>query len=897
MAIATGSRLGPYEILGAVGAGGMGEVYRARDTRLERTVAVKVLPETLKDKPELQQRLEREAKTISSLSHPHICALYDIGQQEGVSFLVMEYLEGETLEQRLSRGPLPPEQTLRIAVEIAEALEKAHRQSIVHRDLKPGNVMLTKAGAKLMDFGLAKLTDSPPPMATALSEMATQAKKLTTEGSIVGTFQYMAPEQLEGQEADARTDLFALGELIHEMATGKPAFSGKTKASLIASILSSEPPPISTVQPMTPPALDRIVKRCLAKDPDERWQSASDLAAELRWLAEGGSQIGVPVPEARARKMKFRLATAVAVAASLAAIALAVAYYLAVSKPAAVVRAQIRAPDLALFDFTGDFGGPPVLSPDGRRLVFSAHTADSPKALWVRQLDSDNAQHLDGTDGAFFPFWSADSRFIAFFAEGKLKKIPASGGPVTTLADAVNPRGGAWGKDDVIVFTPDFRDSLYRVGAAGGRPVRVTTLDAAKHTTHRWPFFQPDGKHFLFLATNHSGGSRETNGIHFGSLDGQEPKLLVATEGGGQYASGYLLFQSQAVLLAQPLSPSSGTLSGEPVPVAERVQYDSGIWRSLFTVSQNGMLAYQSGSARLGTELVWFDRTGKQLNRLAERERFSDPRLSPDGKRLAVTAGDPLTNIWVYDLARNTKTRLTFDNATHNYPSWSPDGSRVAFASYTGPAAGAAIGSSLHAKASNGTGNDELILASEKEVGYSYPHFSPDGRYLIYQRASGPTGNAVWAVPLSGEKKPFPVVQPQSPQNSVFEARLSPDGRWVAYTSDDSGTTEVYVSPFPGGGGRWQVSTNGGAVAAWRRDGKELYYWANDQNLTAVEVNSQGSEFLVGAAKPLFRLSSPAQGMPYDAAPDGQRFLVNYLPEDTSTPLTLVVNWPAQVKK
>jgi Tol biopolymer transport system component/tRNA A-37 threonylcarbamoyl transferase component Bud32 len=896
MPIATGTKLGPYEILGAVGAGGMGEVYRAKDTRLERTVAIKVLPESLKDKPELQQRLEREAKTISSLSHPNICTLYDIGQQEGVSFLVMEYLEGETLEQRLGRGPLPPEQTLRIAVEIAEALEKAHRQGITHRDLKPGNVMLTKSGAKLMDFGLAKLTDEPPPMATALSEMATQARKLTTEGSIVGTFQYMAPEQLEGQEADARTDLFALGEVIHEMATGKPAFSGKTKASLIASILSSEPPPISTLQPMTPPALDRIVKRCLAKDPDERWQSASDLAAELRWIAEGGSQAGIPVPEARARRMKFRLASAIAVAASLAAIAFAIAYFVVATRPVTVIHAQLPAPEKAVFDFTGDFGGPPVLSPDGRRLVFSAHTAESPKALWVRQLDSDSAQHLDGTDGASFPFWSADSRFIGFFAEGKLKKIAASGGPVTTLADAANPRGGAWGRDDVILFCPDFRSALYRIGAAGGHPAQVTTLDSTKHTTHRWPFFMPDGKHFVYLATNHSGGTREVNGIYFGSLDGKESKLLVATEGGAQYASGYLLFQSQAVLVAQPFDPARGVLSGEPVPVAEKVQYDSGVWRSLFTVSENGMLAYQAGSARLGTELMWFDRGGKQTGKLSDRERYSDPRLSPDGRRLAVTVGDPLTNIWVFDLDRGTKTRLTFDTATHNMPSWSPDGGRVAFASVAG-AAGGGLGASLHAKASNGTGADELLLASEPNTTLVYPQWSPDSRYLIYERFSGPTGSSVWAVPLSGDKKPFAVVQPQSQQNNIFSSRISPDGRWLAYTSNESGRSEIYVSPFPGGGGRWQITTNGGDAATWRRDGKELFYWANDQMLTAVEVSPQGSEFQVGAAHPLFRLSSPALGMAYDVTPDGQRFLVNYLPEDTSTPLTLVVNWTAEVKK
>ena len=583
--------------------------------------------------------------------------------------------------------------------------------------------------------------------------------------------------------------------------------------------------------------------------------------------------------------------------ASLVAIAFAVAYFVVAFRPSTVIHAQLPAPEKAVFDFTGDFGGPPVLSPDGRRLVFSAHTAESPKALWVRQLDSDTAQHLDGTDGAFFPFWSADSRYIGFFAEGKLKKIAASGGPVTTLAEAGNPRGGAWGRDDVILFCPDFRGALFRIGAAGGRPVPVTQLDTTKHTTHRWPFFLPDGKHFVYLATNHSGGAREQNGIYFGSLDGKESKLLVATEGGAQYASGYLLFQSQAVLVAQPFDPARGVLSGEAVPVAEKVQYDSGVWRSLFTVSENGMLAYQAGSARLGTELMWFDRAGKQLGRVSERERYSDPRLSPDGKRLAVTAGDPLTNIWVFDLERGTKTRLTFDEATHNFPTWSPDGSRVAFASFSGPVAGAAIGGSLHAKASNGTGGDELVLAAESRIGLAYPQWSPDGRYLVYERASGPTGNAIWALPLTGDKKPFPVAQPQSPQNNIFNGRLSPDGHWLAYTSNDSGRPEIYVAPFPGGGGRWQITTNGGDAATWRRDGKELFYWANDQMLTAVAVNPQGSEFQVGAAKPLFRLSSPALGMAYDVTPNGQRFLVNYVPEDTSTPLTLVVNWPAEVKK
>ncbi len=680
------------------------------------------------------------------------------------------------------------------------------------------------------------------------------------------------------------------------MATGKPAFSGRTKASLIASILSSEPPPISTLQPMTPPALDRVVKRCLAKDPDDRWQSASDLAAELRWVAEGGSQMGVPVPEGRARRMRFRLGWGVAASASAVAIAFAIAYFLAVSKPATVIHAQIPQPEKVVFDFTGDLGGPTMLSPDGRRLVFAAHTPESTRALWVRPLDSDTAQSLEGTDGAFFPFWSEDSRSLGFFADAKLKKIAASGGPVTTLADASNARVGAWGRDDVIIFSPDFREALYRIPASGGHPTQVTTLDATKHTTHRWPFFLPDGKHFLYLATNHSGGSRETNGIYFGSLDGKESKLVVPTEGNAQYASGYLLFQSQAALVDQPFDPSSGRLSGEPVPVADKVQYDSGVWRSLFTTSENGMLAYQGGNAQLGTELTWLDRTGKLLGKVGERERVVDPRLSPDGRRLAVVLGDPLTNIWVLDLERGTRTRLTFDSATHNSPSWSADGSRVAFASRIG-SSGPGTGGSIHAIASNGTGTDELLLTPEPSVNFSYPQWSPDGRYLIYERNAGPTGGSIWAV-AQGEKKPFPVAQPQSPQGNVSSARLSPDGHWFAYTSTDSGRTEVYVAPFPGGGGRWQISTQGGDSATWRRDGKELYFLAIDNfSIAAVEVGAKGAEFHAGTPHALFRVNVPAIGLPYDVSPDGQCFLVNNPPLEASTPISLVVNWTAEVKK
>jgi tRNA A-37 threonylcarbamoyl transferase component Bud32 len=885
MPIASGTKLGPYEILGAVGAGGMGEVYRAKDTRLERTVAIKVLPETLKDKPELQQRLEREAKTISSLSHPNICTLYDIGQQEGVHFLVMEYLEGETLEQRLSRGALPPEQTLRIAVEIAEALEKAHRQGVTHRDLKPGNVMLTKSGAKLMDFGLAKLTDEPPPMATALSEMATQARKLTTEGSIVGTFQYMAPEQLEGQEADARTDLFALGEVIHEMATGKPAFSGKTKASLIASILSSEPPPISTVQPMTPPALDRIVKRCLAKDPDERWQSASDLAAELRWIAEGGSQMGVPAPVVKRRKLQQRVGWLAAAAALLLAMG---GYWLAYQQYsrsyAKPIRSSIDAPEKMHFAFTGDAGGPPVLSPDGTRIAFAAVDADGKQLLWVRALDSLAAQPLQGTDNATFPFWSPDGRYLGFFANGKLTKVEASGGPVLALCDAPIGRGGDWNRDDVILFSPTFRAGVFKVSAAGGTPSPVTTLEGGAFTSNRWPVFLPDGKHFLYLAVHHENVSKSV--VFLGSLDGGKPVQVMESPSSFRYANGYLLFLRQGTLMAQKLDTSQGRLQGEPTPVAESVLSDDSVWRGVFDVSSNGLLIYQHGSATASQRLAWFDRTGKRLSDLEISTGFQTIVLSPDGKHLAVQ-GNPTSDIWNYDMARGVHIRLTFDPATHTTPIWSPDGKWVAYVSAKN------VHNDIFRKPSDGTGSEEPLVTSP--VNKLLGDWSRDGKYIVYIQTGEKGGSDFWVLPLFGEHKPFPVLQ--TTFNNGFPA-FSPDGRWLLYTSDESGQSEIYVMPFQGAAGKWQISTKGGVLAAWRGDSKEIFYLANDSRVMAVPVSAQGNQFQVGEAKPLFRLigSSQSSGF-FLVSGDGQRFLSAAPTEEKSVPMTLVFNWIAAVKK
>jgi serine/threonine protein kinase len=519
MTLAAGSRLGPYEILSAIGAGGMGEVYKARDTRLERTVAVKVLPEHLTANEDLRQRFEREAKTISQISHPHICALYDVGREGDRDYLVMEYLEGETLAARLDKGALPAEQLLRYGIEIADALDKAHRLGIVHRDLKPGNVMLTKSGVKLLDFGLAKAVQ-PAASVSALTSMPTETPALTAEGTILGTFQYMAPEQLEARDTDARTDIFAFGAVVYEMATGQKAFSGRSRASLIGAILKDEPPPISAVQPMTPPALDRVVKTCLAKDPEDRWQTARDVVLELGWIAEG-SQAGTTPPAVAARRSRERVAW---ILSALLAIALALTLVLPylgrarTSSEGRAVRLSVLPPEKGRF-----MPGTIALSPDGTRLAFVAADADGRSLLWIRSLDALEARALPGTERAYAPFWSPDGRFLAFFAEGKLKRVEASGGPpqilsnlTGTLSAGTVGRGGTWNREGVILFAPNPGGPLVRIADTGGAPAPVTKLDVSRQeNSHRWPVFLPDGRRFLYFARSRL---KENHAIFVGSL-------------------------------------------------------------------------------------------------------------------------------------------------------------------------------------------------------------------------------------------------------------------------------------------------------------------------------------------------------------------------------------------
>ncbi|MGI9101497.1 MAG: LpqB family beta-propeller domain-containing protein [Terriglobales bacterium] len=905
MGLQAGTKLGPYEVVSAAGAGGMGEVYRARDTRLERTVAIKVLPEQFSADPALKQRFEREARAISSLSHPHICHLYDVGSQNGTDYLVMEYLEGETLSERLAKGPLPGDQLLKVGIEVADALDKAHRQGVVHRDLKPGNIMLTKSGAKLMDFGLAKtaasalgvavsasgspLTPSSP--TNPIAALSTKASPLTQKGMIVGTFQYMAPEVLQGAEADARSDIFSFGCVLYEMATGKRAFEGKTQLSVLAAILEKEPEPM-TMQPMTPPALEMVVRSCLEKDPQERLQTAHDLKLQLGWtsLSSGAvAQISHP------GKSGWRGVPAIPWALAAIAVLLAIAFGMQVWRRPALkpIHAAILPPEKMTFEALGDFGGPAVVSPDGEKIAFVAKGPSSAKAIWVRPLGGSIAQRLEGTDDATFPFWSADSHYLGYFSNGKLNKIPAAGGAATSLAPAPNARGGTWSKDDVIVYTPDFNAALLRVSAQGGTPQAVTKIDPAVHTTHRWPWFLPDGQHFLYLATNHSGGQRDKNGIYFASLDGKENKLLIATDAGAEYANGYLLFHSQTALMAQPFDPQNGVTKGDAVPVADRVQFDDTVWRTVFSVSANGVMVFQTGGTDIGTQLVWLDRSGKRLGQASDRALVMDARISPDGTRIAAGYGTNSPEIWIFDTTRSVKTRLTFDASTKFQPAWSPDGETIAYVA--NGVAGSAGDRLLCLVPANGGGKPQALV-QQSQLTPAYPSWSADGKNVLYIAQLTPTGNSIYSVPVDGHAKPALVISPSSPQANISYFRPSPDGRWIAYVSNESGQIQVYVTSASGQGGKWQISTSGGVYVSWRGDGKELFYGFQD-TIYSVEVSEKNGSFVVGQEHQLFHQDGTPNGSSFDVTRDGKKFLYNMGSQDASAPLNLVVNWTAEMKK
>ena len=872
--IDAGKRLGPYEILSPLGAGGMGEVYKARDTRLERTVAVKVLPQHLSASPEVRQRFEREAKTISQLSHPHICALYDVGNQDGVEYLVMEFLEGETLADRLVKGPLPTDQTLRYGIEMADALDKAHRQGIVHRDLKPGNVMLTKSGVKLLDFGLAKAM-RPASSLSGVSVMPTQAAaNLTAEGTILGTFQYMAPEQLEGKEADARSDLFAFGAVLYEMATGRKAFSGASQASLISAIMKEEPAPIAALQPMTPPALDRVVKTCLAKDPEDRFQTAHDARLQLQWIAEGGSQAGVPAPVVARRRSREVLAWTAAALAVLAAVAIAAFFF---SRPAASqrpVRLSLPTPAKGAFEWMDAA----TVSPDGSRVAFVAHFSGGRSQLFIRPLDSLAAAPLPATEGARNPFWSPDGRFLGFFADGKLKKIEASGGPPQVLCEAPAPFGGTWSREGIIVFAPKELDGLFRVAATGGTPVAVTKL-GPRDESHRYPSFLPDGRHFLYLADS---WRTEDHWIRVGSLDSQDSESLVQAVSNPLFVfPNHLLFVRGGALLAQRLDPKRRKLEGDPAAIGEQIAEMGPNHLFEFSASA-GVLLY--GSRNPDSQLVWFDRQGKRLQPVGEPGRHDTIELSPDGERVLFGRLDPdgrPGNLWVLDLSRGTTSRLTSDTTSQFCPVWSADGRLVSFSSMRSGQG------DLFVRPTSPAGAEQLVLqTADQKCSMSW---SPDGRFLLFGNLSPKTKDDLWILPLSGDRKPTPFLQ--TPFRELA-GQFSPDGKWVAYASDESGRSEIYLQSFSDPSLRFQVSAGGGARPRWRADGRELFYFGGGE-LMSVSAGMEKS-LQPGNPKSLFK---PPLGVDYAVSRDGQRFLIAAAVEEAPQPITVVLHWDAGLKK
>jgi eukaryotic-like serine/threonine-protein kinase len=884
MTLSVGSRLGPYEVLEAIGAGGMGEVYKARDTRLERTVAIKVVPEHLSKDEDIRQRFEREAKTISSLSHPHICALYDVGSQDGVEFLVMEYLEGDTLTDRLSKGPLPVEQLLRYAIEIADALEKAHRQGIVHRDLKPANVMLTKSGVKLLDFGLAKSFErmagagSGSALTSLPTVMGSASPNLTERGTILGTFQYMAPEQLEGKDADARTDIFAFGAVLYEMATGRKAFEGRSQASLIGSILRDEPAPISVVQPMTPPALDRVVKTCLAKDPEDRWQTARDVLLQLKWIQEGGSLAGLPAPVAARRKSRERIAWALAGLLAVAAAGFAYAFTRRAPAPPRTVRFEIATPeDVTAVDT-------PRISPDGRVIAFNAMDSRGKTRIWIRPLNALAARPLEGTEGTTRPFWSPDSRTLGFFAEGKLKKIDAAGGPSQKICDAPTGADGTWSTEGVILFDGRANDPIRRVPATGGTPAAAVKADVSrKEGAVGWPEFLPDGRHFLYLAI---GMKPDDSMYRIATLDSAESLPVAPAQTLVLYAPpGYLVFVRDRTLVAQPFDLATRKTKGEPVPLAEHLAVDS-VGLARFSVSRDGTLVYRSGES--GNRLLWVDRAGKELETLGDPAEVHNPTFSPSGDRVAFDLADTRSgkaDIWIRDLARGVNSRFTFSTGGDAFgPIWSPDGKRIVYT--------ASAGWDIHEKAIDGDGQEKILFKSDEQ---KFPtDFSPDGKYLVFGSRGKETGWDLWVLPLTGEAKPYPFAK--TPFVELLGA-VSPDGHWIAYQSNESGRTEVYVQTFPQPGGKRQVSTAGGTEPHWRPDGKELFYRSPDQKLMSVTVEMSPT-FVAGVPRALFQghFETGVVRSRYLPTSDGSKFfVVGTLGREAITPTTVALNWFAEL--
>src|ERR1700723_2361437 len=900
MPLTPGTKLGPYQIESLLGAGGMGEVYRARDTRLDRAVAIKILTKGVADTPEVRQRFEREARAVSSLSHPHICVLYDVGNQDGIEYLVMEHLEGETLAARIAKGSLTTAELLRCASQIADALDKAHRQGIVHRDLKPANVMLTKTGAKLLDFGLAKDEEI---LQVDPGSSPTMSRPLTMQGSIVGTIQYMSPEQLEGKPADARSDIFSFGAMLYEMATGRKAFEAKSQASLIAAILKEAPKPLRELQPLTPLALEHVVKACLAKNPDERPQSPPALKLQLEWMRESSgisqSQLAQTEQstEASPSRRKTKTASIIAASALCTLLVAAVIGYFFKPQPAPADRLEFSIPLQNEMSHL-------ALSGDGPMLAFvSPDPASGANMVSVQRVGSPGISVLPGTAGASYPFWSPDDAYVGFFADGKLKKVALSGGAPQILATATSGRGGAWGRHGVIVFTAQAAGWLWKINADGSglTPLTDKIFDGTRIVSQRWPVFLPDGEHLLFMTLTFSNSATDNyRGIYLASLSGEAKRIAPLAMSNPGYANGYLFYlDDKKSLRAVLLDAGKQAVVGDSQLVTDQVGFQPSVYWGAFSVAENGTIVYNKTVGAALSVLTWYDRAGKELGRLGDAGVLSNPALSPDDSRLVVDVADTKANninIWLNDLKRGTDSRFTFDTSEDVGGIWSRDGALVAYRSLQ------SSDTNVFVKPTQGLQPARSII-SLKERSQATDDLNPnswslDDKELLctLQPASG--GTQLVLVSTSGDKMTPFLTSKASESNGM----ISPDGKWVAYASNESGDWEIYVTTFPTAAGKWQVSRGGGTEPRWRGDGKEIFYIGAGSTLTAVPVSSAGT-FAAGNPTPLFRTQLRAQvsstdQFSYDATTDGQRFLVNrYAKPAQVAPLHIILNATAAVTK
>ena len=895
MSLSSGTRLGNYQVVALIGAGGMGEVYRARDTRLNRDVALKVLPEVFARDTQRMARFEREAKVLAALNHPNIAAIYGLEESGPIRALVMELVEGPTLGERIRGGAIPLDEALPIARQVADAVEYAHENNVIHRDLKPANIKVKADGmVKVLDFGLAKALSDEPTEAD-MSNSPTLSMAATMQGVILGTAAYMAPEQAKGKKVDRRADVWAFGVVLYEMLAGKPLFTGETIPETLASVMK-EAPALEKIPSDTPPAIRNLLRRCLEKNVKRRLQNAGEariIIEDVLSGAGGASQEGLPATAAPSpiRRLAVPGLMAWGAVLTLALAALSFVHFRETPPQQASVRFEVTPPEKSTVSVF-------KLSPDGRYLAMLVPEGGRNR-LWLRPLDSLQAELLTGTDGATYPFWSPDSAFIGFFAQDKLKKIAIAGGPAQTLCDAPGGRGGTWNRDGVILFA-GLTSGIYRVPAAGGVPSSVTQLRASgAGNLQRFPEFLPDGRRFFF---QQSATEAEATGLYIGSLEGMPPLRILPDASNAVNVpvaapgrTGHLLFKRENTLMAQPFDPVRLQTTGEMFPVAEQVGIGANVSYGAFSVSDGGVLAYWSGG--LGDrELVWLDRTGKRLGVIGKPGAIGQAALSPDEQSVALRVGtDAASDVWLQELARGVMSRFTFGPGSGSQPVWSPDGTRIAFRHRPG---GGGAADSIYVKPASGAGKEELLKSGG--LNSDVLGWSRDGKFIVYGDFAGTTNNDLWLLPLEGDHKPVPYLQTAF---NDMRGQFSPDGRWMAYVSNESGHNEVYLQPIPASGAKRQISTAGGDDPRWRRDGKELFYIAADRQLMAVPVNIGGAapgSFEIGLAQALFEIEAGGGARPYQPAADGKRFLVNVAAGGdaaVATPITVITNWQAGLRQ